>query len=443
MKKQIRTYIVKILALVAALMLALLLCGCRTRVTNNTEVSSVVSDENGILQENYQVRRDELGIPVAQEPLFSWFDSEDEEYDEGYEDYEFEQAEDEEFEEEDEEDDEEEDEEVEDNTTTSRRTSTPIRRTPVRRPATQPVRRPSGTQTTGITVTLSVNGKGAKCSKSSITVKKGSTYGSLPTPTWSGYEFEGWFTKKTGGSQVTSKTKVSSDKAHTLYAHWTEAKAATYTITFDGNGDGDEVTLSSSEMTVTEGGIYGDMPSAKRKKYSFKGWFTEADGGSQITSGSKFTANANQTLYAHWDFDPYTWWEAEFTTAVNDMDDESKQDCIVDGENKTKNNFVKESGGKIVDKESTPTVVIKFIEDYDKDAKAEAEKIYEDYGGEEANITVIIVSYDALTGEKEQKLAYKMKLHDAIYGAGSDTDEAISELLDGETVEGIYVYPEA
>lgn len=442
MKKQIRNYIVKILALVAALMLALLLCGCRTRVTNNTEVSSVVSDENGILQENYQVRRDELGIPVAQEPLFSWFDSEDEEYDEGYEDYEFEQAEDEEFEEEDEEEDEDEDEEVEDNTTTTSRTTTPIRRTPVRRPATQPVRRTTGTQTTGITVTLSVNGKGAKCSKSSITVKKGSTYGSLPTPTWKGYDFEGWFTKKTGGSQVTSKTKVSSDKAHTLYAHWTEAKAATYTITFDGNGDGDEVTLSSSEMTVTEGGTYGDMPSAKRKKYSFKGWFTEADGGSQVTSGSKFTANANQTLYAHWEFDPYTWWDAEFTTAVNDMDDESKKDCIIDEGDKTEDSFVKESGGKVVDKE--PAYVIKFIKNFDKaDTEQIAKDLYEKHGGEEANVTIIIVSDEALKGSKEQKLAYKMKLHDALNGEGADTEEAISELLDGETVEGIYVYPEA
>lgn len=49
----------------------------------------------------------------------------------------------------------------------------------------------------------------------------GSTYGTLPTPTRSGYTFAGWYTSENGGVQVTSSTTVLVTSNHTLYAHWT------------------------------------------------------------------------------------------------------------------------------------------------------------------------------------------------------------------------------
>ena len=75
----------KILILFSAVVLMMLLCGCRTRISNNTEVVGVVHDESGMLQESYQMRRDELGIPVAEPPLFPGSESEDEDYD--YDEY--------------------------------------------------------------------------------------------------------------------------------------------------------------------------------------------------------------------------------------------------------------------------------------------------------------------------------------------------------------------
>ena len=65
MKRNIKSNILRIMILFSALVLMMLLCGCRTRITNNTEVVGVVHDESGMLQESYQVRRDELGIPVS------------------------------------------------------------------------------------------------------------------------------------------------------------------------------------------------------------------------------------------------------------------------------------------------------------------------------------------------------------------------------------------
>ncbi len=44
------------------------------------------------------------------------------------------------------------------------------------------------------------------------------TYGTLPTPTRTGYNFDGWYTSASGGTKVTSSSTVSSNT--TLYAHW-------------------------------------------------------------------------------------------------------------------------------------------------------------------------------------------------------------------------------
>ena len=57
----------------------------------------------------------------------------------------------------------------------------------------------------------------------------GNKYYSLPTPTRYGYTFDGWYTKITGGTEVTRDTTVATAANHTLYAHWslTPAKAPT------------------------------------------------------------------------------------------------------------------------------------------------------------------------------------------------------------------------
>ena len=60
-----------------------------------------------------------------------------------------------------------------------------------------------------------------------------STYGTLPTPTRTGYTFDGWYTGENGtGTKVTSTDKVSITSDQTLYAKWT---VNTYKVNFDGN----------------------------------------------------------------------------------------------------------------------------------------------------------------------------------------------------------------
>lgn len=430
----------RILMIISAFMLMMLLCGCRTRITNNTDVTQVMADD-GMMSQSYQERRDELGIPVAESPLFDNSDSDEEDEDEdefeNYDEYDTEDADNSEEYEDEDADDEDED------TDSDRSPTTPQRRTQptvIRRPTTTPHTTPTITY---VKVTLNLNAKDATCTRSFLSVRKDSTYGMLPTPVRNGYTFEGWYTAKEKGSKVTSSTKVSNGKEHTLYAHWKKIKVKTYKIAFDGNGEDDEVTLSGEEITVKEGGTYGKLPSAKRKKHSFKGWFTEAEGGSQITKDTKFTANKDQTLYAHWEFEPYKWWNDEFKKSANEIDEESQLACWIDGDKveDSKKSFLKDCRCSISDNEADAVYIVKFIKDYSEDnAAEEAGKLIEKYSETAPGASVLIISDSALKTGKNQKLVYKMKTFDLLYTSSLDLYEAESDLLDGEEIPYPSVY---
>lgn len=84
----------------------------------------------------------------------------------------------------------------------------------------------------------------------------------------------------------------------TVYAKYFSVYGLGYTtvldITFDGNGG----TSSVSTMTTATTGKLTSLPTAARSGYSFNGWYTEATGGTQITTNTTFAANT--TVYAHW-----------------------------------------------------------------------------------------------------------------------------------------------
>ena len=149
----------------------------------------------------------------------------------------------------------------------------------------------------GYTVTLNANG--GSVSPDSVTVTYGGKYGELPTPTRTGYTFDGWFTAKTGGTQVTKDSVVSLTANQTLYAHWT---ANGYTVTLDANGG----NVSPNSVTVTYGGKYDGLPTPTRTGHTFAGWYTAKTGGTQVTKDTAVTLTANQTLYARWTANGYT-----------------------------------------------------------------------------------------------------------------------------------------
>lgn len=68
-------------------------------------------------------------------------------------------------------------------------------------------------------ITLDPNGGNLANATKEVTYN--SPYGELPTPNRAGYDFDGWFTEKDGGTKVEASTVVTAAEPHTLYAHWT------------------------------------------------------------------------------------------------------------------------------------------------------------------------------------------------------------------------------
>ena len=147
--------------------------------------------------------------------------------------------------------------------------------------------------------TVSFNANGGTETSETRTVTYGNPYGELPTLTREGYTFEGWFTAQNGGTQVTAVTTVTTAADHMLYAHWT---ANEYTVTFNANGG----TVTPAEQTVTYGSTYGELPTLTREGYTFAGWFTEKDVGTQVTAVTTVTTAADHMLYAHWTANTHT-----------------------------------------------------------------------------------------------------------------------------------------
>lgn len=148
-----------------------------------------------------------------------------------------------------------------------------------------------------ITVTYDANGgtvdPGSKSSYLS------DSYGTLPTPTRTGYTFIGWYSAKSGGVEVTAKTTITTPSNHTIYAVW---KVNTYSVSFNSNGG----SSAPSGKSVQFGSKYGTLGTASRTGYTFSGWYTAASGGTKITESSIYSVASNQTLYAQWKANSYT-----------------------------------------------------------------------------------------------------------------------------------------
>ena len=142
---------------------------------------------------------------------------------------------------------------------------------------------------TANTYTVTFDANGGTASESSRTKAYGSTLGTLPTATRTGYTLVGWYTAKSGGTEAMSSTKVTG--AVMYYARWT---AVSYTVTLDANGG----TSAESGCSRDYGTTLGDLPEPTRTGYAFEGWYTAADGGTKVSSATQVTGDV--TYYALW-----------------------------------------------------------------------------------------------------------------------------------------------
>ncbi len=77
------------------------------------------------------------------------------------------------------------------------------------------------------TVTYNVNG-GSPLTQTQYSINEGNTYGTMPTTTLTGYDFDGWYTAASGGVKVNSNDTCTGNI--TLYAHWKASKNTVYKV---------------------------------------------------------------------------------------------------------------------------------------------------------------------------------------------------------------------
>ena len=109
-------------------------------------------------------------------------------------------------------------------------------------------------------------------------------------PVKKGHSFKGWYTAKTGGKLYNTITSITASA--TFYAQF---EANKYVVTWDlGTGKTETTNQTYGEKLV--------LPTEPtRKNAEFLGWFTEANGGTQVTANDVFTETADKTYYAHWE----------------------------------------------------------------------------------------------------------------------------------------------
>ena len=86
----------------------------------------------------------------------------------------------------------------------------------------------SGAVARPLTVTFDPNGGTLAEADKTKSLMTGEPYGTLPVPSYEGYDFAGWYTEQNGGTKIESDTTVTVAGMQTLYAHWTEHE---YTVT--------------------------------------------------------------------------------------------------------------------------------------------------------------------------------------------------------------------
>lgn len=168
---------------------------------------------------------------------------------------------------------------------------------------------------------VTFNANGGSVPDTTFTVEYGNTYyQNFPVPTRTGYTFDGWYTKASGGTRVSQGSPVNQTTLGdlTLYAHWI---INSYTNKVDPNG-GYRASDNSTEV-ITYNKNYGETePISERRRtgYTLTGYkvanstngsTTDLGGAvfnfdSSAKTGSLKQGTAPITLTAQWKANTYT-----------------------------------------------------------------------------------------------------------------------------------------
>ncbi len=194
----------------------------------------------------------------------------------------------------------------------------------------QTTSKPKTSKSIDIKGTLKFNANGGSVKTKSLYLTQNAKVGTLPKPTRLGYVFKGWYTAKSGGSKVTSTTKIKfSGGSKTLYARWASVKGA-YKVSLDANGG----KVSPVSIIVVKGKKYNSLqslPTPKRTNYNFAGWYTAKTGGSRIKNTTIVKKIGRHTLYARWEENKtvISSYDAAAKTIIAKIGTQAKSQCAV------------------------------------------------------------------------------------------------------------------
>ena len=163
----------------------------------------------------------------------------------------------------------------------------------------------SGAVARPLTVTFDPNGGTLAEADKTKSLMTGEPYGTLPVPSYEGYDFAGWYTEQNGGTKIESDTTVTVAGTQTLYAHWTEHEY-TVTVVKIGKPEWGSVTPMSIKAKAGETVTLTATPTTGNR---FKEWvfLNKPEGGGRVNPVLTFTMPAEDvTVQAHFQVNYYT-----------------------------------------------------------------------------------------------------------------------------------------
>lgn len=162
--------------------------------------------------------------------------------------------------------------------------------------------------------TLTFNANGGSVSTASKVVASGAQYGTLPTPTRTGYTFAGWYTAASGGTKIATTTVMGASNV-TVYARWTANTNTKVTVRHNTmNYDGHTYTLAE---TVSATGTTNSTIQLTSYKKSYTGLtYSYGKVGGSTTTSTTVLANGSRVIDLY-----YTRNEAKLMTGdeINDL----------------------------------------------------------------------------------------------------------------------------
>lgn len=143
---------------------------------------------------------------------------------------------------------------------------------------------------------MTFDANGGTCDTATGDINGGQSMRTLPEPTRDGYSFDGWYTEKTAGDEITIDT-IPAGRDITVYAHWT---LVDYAIRYDLAGGALPSGKTNPSSYTVETAAF-TLANPVRTGYTFTGWSGTGLEGSANKTVSVAKGNTGEREFtAHW-----------------------------------------------------------------------------------------------------------------------------------------------